>query len=543
LYDRFGNFAGYSDDEEDIANTKRIRAELGRDLLSLKEARFMTDVPWINPPPLGKGHVWGCAPEDVELTKRWDDWLKWHSQRYRPCLGEIRPAPNGRKRDIFSYRLDHFKIYPENESPIRDYVNNRWISEKEWYFAWMEGRVSELFSPLPTPSSQSQPPSPPPPPPSPIIVSEETNKSGQSRIQELNSVDSHNLQSSEGQLRKPTNIVLVDVIATICLCNDTVNARSDDLLALQTENQPELDLLGKAEVNSRLNEERGSLFEIQKDHPNCSLVRPVNPELPPDSPTLLEFKRRRRAMEEIEHFLDQDRPHFGNFVSSLRSFKPGPDRDEWLAEFFEKVYFRHDFRGDDTFFDERCNSATFYVKLYDQAIADRQGFQEFLEDHSRKEPVYDYDLDKSVSRPFNLGQCRRTSGPSHVVVGGGVALEPTLLCCEKPLGPSRYTGDAPQRRPKYGPHEYSISRSVPKDQKAFEKNLDKAEEEAFRCGPITFPREDRSSPDTDGSAPSQGGSIVGSELPPGSGSADTCVAGRNPSLPDPALFLCGGLQG
>jgi hypothetical protein len=47
--------------------------------------------------------------------------------------------------------------------------------------------------------------------------------------------------------------------------------------------------------------------------------------------------------------------------------------------------------------------------------------------------------------PYNLGQCERTSGPSHVEDGGGVALEPAPLCCEKPLGPSRYTGDATQR--------------------------------------------------------------------------------------------------
>jgi hypothetical protein len=347
----------------------------------------------------------------------------------------------------------------------------------------------------------------------------------------------------------PHNIAKVEVIATLKLpereCNMML-ARSDDLLALKAENQPELDLLGKAEVISRLNEERGSLFEIQRDHPNCSLVRPVNPESPPDSLTLQEFKRRRREMEEIEHFLDQDRPHFSNFVSSLRRFKPGPDRDEWLAEFFEKVYLRHDFRGDDALFDERCNSVTLYVKLHDQAVADRQGFQEFWDDSSRKEPVYDYDLGKCVSRPFNLGQCRRTSGPSHVVAGGGVALEPTPLCCERPLGPSRYTGDAPQRRPKYGPHEYLTSRPVPKDQKAFEEYLDKAEEEAFRCGPITFLGEDRSSPATDGFASARkvpDGPIDGSELSPGSGSTDTCVAGRNPSLPDPALFLCGGFQG
>jgi hypothetical protein len=54
---------------------------------------------------------------------------------------------------------------------------------------------------------------------------------------------------------------------------------------------------------------------------------------------------------------------------------------------------------------------------------------------------------------------------------------------------------------------------------------------------------DRSSPDTDGSASSPDGSIAGSELSPGSGSTDTCGAWSSPSLPDPALSLCGGFPG
>jgi hypothetical protein len=33
----------------------------------------------------------------------------------------------------------------------------------------------------------------------------------------------------------------------------------------------------------------------------------------------------------------------------------------------------------------------------------------------------------------------------HVDDGGGDALEPAPLCYEKPLGPSRYTGDVTQR--------------------------------------------------------------------------------------------------
>jgi hypothetical protein len=44
----------------------------------------------------------------------------------------------------------------------------------------------------------------------------------------------------------------------------------------------------------------------------------------------------------------------------------------------------------------------------------------------------------------NLDQCRRTFRPSHVDDGGGIALDPSSLCCEKPLGPSRYTGNATQ---------------------------------------------------------------------------------------------------
>jgi hypothetical protein len=178
----------------------------------------------------------------------------------------------------------------------------------------------------------------------------------------------------------------------------------------------------------------------------------------------------------------------------LRTFKPGQARDEWLAEFFDKTYWKHDFKGDDALFNERCRLASQYVTMHDQAKADVQGYQEFWDDCSRKGPKFDPTLGKCVFRPFNLGQCRRTSGPSHVVAGGGVALEPTSLYCEKPLGPSRYTGVAIQRRPSHGPHEFFVSKQVPKDPVEFEKYLDEAEKEAMRSGPIYFPEEDRSSP-------------------------------------------------
>jgi hypothetical protein len=57
---------------------------------------------------------------------------------------------------------------------------------------------------------------------------------------------------------------------------------------------------------------------------------------------------------------------------------------------------------------------------------------------------------------------------------------------------------------------------------------------------------DRSSPDTEGSASSRnvpGGSIVGSELPPGSGRNGTCAGRSRPPIPDPALSLRGGFPG
>jgi hypothetical protein len=61
-----------------------------------------------------------------------------------------------------------------------------------------------------------------------------------------------------------------------------------------------------------------------------------------------------------------------------------------------------------------------------------------------------------------------------------------------------------------------------------------------------FRGEDRSSPDTEGPASSQGvsdGSIVGTGLSPGSGLNDTCAGCSSPSIPDPALSLCGGFPG
>jgi hypothetical protein len=273
------------------------------------------------------------------------------------------------------------------------------------------------------------------------------NSTEQSRIQEIETVETHTLQGSEGQLRKPTTVVRADEIAARSLYrHNLVNAPSDDLLALQAENRLELDLSGKAEVISSLKEDLGPDFLVSKskDHPNCSLVRPVNPEPPPDSPALVNFKARRTEMEEIEHFLNRDFMHFGNFAPFLRRFKPGKERDDWMLTFFQRAYRNHDFRGDESLFNERCFQASRYVMLFDQAIADTQGHREETKEFLSQAPCFDLDSGNWVLRPINvrkaeLGRCERTYGPSHVVDGGGDAPEPASLCCEKPLGPSRCT--------------------------------------------------------------------------------------------------------
>jgi hypothetical protein len=93
-------------------------------------------------------------------------------------------------------------------------------------------------------------------------------------IQEIETVETHNSQSSEGQLRMPHDIAKVEVIAILKIpygaCNIML-ARSDDLLALKAENQPKIDLLGKDEVKSCLNDDIGPDFEVQKSeiYPNC----------------------------------------------------------------------------------------------------------------------------------------------------------------------------------------------------------------------------------------------------------------------------------
>jgi hypothetical protein len=215
------------------------------------------------------------SPRRAELEQKWPEWFEWQKMRYRPIWGEIRPTPDGQRRTIFS----KWPARVDLRTPIA-------------------GPLKRL-----TPThTQSQTQDSPPP----DGDSDSMNSIRQSSIQEPETVETHTLQGSEGQLRKPTDVVRADVIAAHCPDgHNKVNALSDDLLALQAENRLELDLSGKAEVISSLKEDLGPDFQVSKSkgHPNCSLVRPVNPEFPPDSPALLRLKTRRKEMHEIEHFL------------------------------------------------------------------------------------------------------------------------------------------------------------------------------------------------------------------------------------------------
>jgi hypothetical protein len=73
--------------------------------------------------------------------------------------------------------------------------------------------------------------------------------------------------------------------------------------------------------------------------------------------------------------------------------------------------------------------------------------------------------------PYNLGQCERTSGPSHVVDGGGDALKPDSLSCERTSGPSHVGeggGDVAQRS-----SDDSEDRSSPAQSQRFRAGSDR----------------------------------------------------------------------
>jgi hypothetical protein len=174
-----------------------------------------------------------------------------------------------------------------------------------------------------------------------VVSSLNPEPKSQSSIQDNRAVETHNLQSSEGKLRKPSFSVEVDVITTSSLGLELGNSGSDNLLALQaSEGQLKHDLSGRAEVVSSLNSEPKILVSPSK-FTNCSLVRCETPSS--------RYQERRREMDEIEQFLKKDY-HFSGFMTGLRRVDSGPERDDWFLDFFKRVYRHHNFKGDQALF-------------------------------------------------------------------------------------------------------------------------------------------------------------------------------------------------
>jgi hypothetical protein len=265
-------------------------------------------------------------------------------------------------------------------------------------------------------------------------------RNGQSVIQDNQAVETHNLQSSEGPLRKPTKLFGVDVIATPFRKDNEVNARSDDLLALQAlGNQQERSLDEEGDTVSSLNSNLEILVSESKTFTNHLLVRCETPAS--------KFQERRREMLEVEHFLDKDF-RFSGFGGQFKSLDPGPIRDQWFEGFLKGIWRWHH-KGDDLF-QERMWQICRFIALYDEELSDKSGRFEEKE------------------------RCRRAMCSSHVVAGGGVALSslvPYSLKCERASGPSHVDeggGDALQ-----GISYSSGDRSSPVQSERFRAGVDR----------------------------------------------------------------------
>jgi hypothetical protein len=201
--------------------------------------------------------------------------------------------------------------------------------------------------------------------------------------------------------------------------DDNVNARSDDLLALQDMgNQLEHDLSGKVEAMSSLNSKQEISISKSKTFTNCLLVRAET--------SASRFQERRREMAEIKHFLKQDW-RFKGFVQSLERVDPGQERDEWYARFIRDFYSYRYNKDAEIMIDRRAYQACVYIALHDEDCADIKGLSDEFEElrRDRKSSFIDPVRGRvhTSMYPYNLGQCESTSGPNHVEDGGGAVAQ------------------------------------------------------------------------------------------------------------------------
>jgi hypothetical protein len=155
-------------------------------------------------------------------------------------------------------------------------------------------------------------------------------------------------------------------------------------------------------------------------------------------------------MAEIEHFLSLDW-RFRGFAEGFKAVALSPERDKWRNDFFKGIWRLGYYKGDEVMIRSRAYQACVYVSLYDEECADSEGLEQAHEDLGREwsSTFFDPARGKWVSRsivPYDLNQCERTYGPSHVDDGGGDALDSTLRG-ERTYGPSHVDdggGDASQ---------------------------------------------------------------------------------------------------
>jgi hypothetical protein len=138
---------------------------------------------------------------------------------------------------------------------------------------------------------------------------------GQSVFQDNQAVDSHNLQSSEGQPQKPSSPGKGDAIATFTPSGTGLgNACGDDLLASQAEgNQLEHSLTEQAETVSSLKVPE-ILVSKSKTSTNHLIVKCDTP--------VTSFEARLKEMQEISHFLQLD-GRFQRFTFEAAFQNPG----------------------------------------------------------------------------------------------------------------------------------------------------------------------------------------------------------------------------
>jgi hypothetical protein len=410
-YDQNGRFLGYSDDEEDFQNTLKAMAEYQKEVADMpwgdprRWCNYRTDIPWQNQPMTYQEYCTMEASEKrVELEQKWHDWNEWRMRRYWPVGGDLRPAPNFWRRSIYSNWPDRV-ARGERMKTLRKAENDQ---------------DSQFREPPPDGNGDSQ-----------LL-----DTYGQSCIQKSDTVETHTFQSSEGQLRKPTELFRAEVIAARSLdWHNTVNARSDDLLALKVEQRLDLDLSGKAEVMTSLNEDLGPDLEVSKpeEHPYCSKVRLVSP------PEIPAWKVRRKEMADIERFLETD----STFADALREMGRTPPADRkaqeaWFFRIYQRIYqYRHRYE-DECLFEERCRQVARYVQLREEERVDPAARKGLREEFDRLHEYQSYDerrgvwvhyaynkgLRKKSDGPIGeLGQYilrgERASGPSHVDDGGG----------------------------------------------------------------------------------------------------------------------------